>query len=86
MGPVKIDAMHVKSLAAELNSALQDPSTLDEAGRAAACKAAKRLTDALETPINAFLQQGVLVSLSEFMVFASSFLPSRLKSSGMPMR
>ena len=62
MGTGIFNALHVKSLAADLQSALQDPSTLDEAGKNAAFIAAKKLTDALETPQNAITQQWIMVN------------------------
>ncbi|KAM0798258.1 S-adenosyl-L-methionine-dependent methyltransferase [Usnea florida] len=53
MDSATLDASHIKSLVAALGSTLQDPNTLDEAGRVTALEAAKSLTDALEFPQNA---------------------------------
>ena len=63
MDHATFDALHIKSLVANLESALQDPSTLDEAGRITALEAAKSLTDALEPPQNAIPQMWLMVSL-----------------------
>ncbi len=68
-----LDALHIKSLVAELNSTLEDPVTLNEAGRITAITAAKRLTQALETPEDAITQQLVTVSLSEIILQTSNF-------------
>ena len=63
MGSATLDASHIKSLVATLGSTLQDPDTLDEAGRIAALEVAKSLTDALEPPQNGIAQMWLMVSL-----------------------
>lgn len=73
MGSPTLDALHIKSLVAELNSALEEPGILDEADRITAIAAAKRLTQALETPEDAITQQLVTVSLSKVILQTSSF-------------
>ena len=72
MGSATLDASHIKSLVATLGSTLQDPNTLDEAGRIAALEAAKSLTDALEPPQNAIPQMWLMVSLLR------TYLPTQL--------
>lgn len=74
MGSATFDASHIKSLTADVNSTLQDPSTLDEEGRVSAFAAAKRLADALETPQDAITQQWLMVSLSRVILSALSLL------------
>ena len=78
MGSATLDASHIKSLVATLGSTLQDPDTLDEAGRNAALEVAKSLTDALEPPQNAIPQMWLMVSLPRIcLLMQSSWQPGK---------
>ena len=56
MASPTLDVLHIKSLITDLNSALEDPGILNEAGRITAITAAKSLAQALETPQDAITQ------------------------------
>ena len=83
MASPTLDALHIKSLVEDLNSALENPSILNEADRITAITAAKRLTQALETPEDAITHQLVTVSLSKVILQTSSFSRLVWKSNAM---
>jgi hypothetical protein len=58
------DLPYIKSLVADLNSAVNDPQDLDHSNCARALQRVKALTGALETPQNAIAQPRHMVTTS----------------------
>ena len=63
MAPLTQNEAYIRSLVAELNSAVDGPVSLDGTNKAAALQVARKLTEALDAPGDAMIQDILMVFL-----------------------